>query len=964
MFVRIIKLFCFLLVLPSFLSTQDFDLFNLSKEAKYFFCVEGGGTKTELIVLDSKGQRQKIQNRAFEKPLDKLSAPSSNMSTLGKEKVKECLTVLFEGLHIEGQPVGKNLSESVFIGGFAGASSPLHQEHMKEIIEDLGFKSDHIGIFSDAALALEMFDGDGAILIGGTGSICFVKENDKTHRVGGIGYRIADKGSGYDIGLKGIRASIEYEYEYGKYTSLAERIKQEFELNSTKELIVPINQNKMTTSQIANVAEIVFEEAWNGDSVAYEILEKSAKELSSLLKTGLEKTHLQHPYTYLIGGIFKNEKADQFIEMILKSKPLNELSEDQKPLLINLSNAICAELFVKRAIQKSKSNIYNPLSSLPILEKTPDPDFRKKYDTSFISTEKKCEKASLLSSTFHADPLKGIEMLLSLDQSIFEGAKIYNENYSDLLDTKLRASIQKRGRLFLVGSGSSGRIATDLAAKWRSILNHSSPFLKTSYIDFIQAIIAGGPRSFVKAKEGFEDSRESGYDALKELQFNSNDIVILISASGSAQFNIGAADYASEIGGTCFYFYNSETVPQRTKLLFEENKAIPLLVDIGPQSISGSTRLQAASLAELCLGLSINRLLLFLMRDNRQFDLIENAKIAYSKVGEEVEALHKIIDLELDTFQADNANFRKICDETDQGYISFLSCEDALREIMVDSTETAPTFSTNPPRSIDETTKKKAEFRAYLIGANSNIEAWEKLIGRPFSSDEIHSLSHLLVSADENGFGAFNQRTLNKNNLVIGVLKSSLSSKQKEQLINQLYQCHQRGLKTALIVLEEENNPFDKEWIDSINFCNAKLHIQKLPFDPLGITSTLALKQVLNVISNASMIGMNKVYGNTMIDLSASNNKLIDRTIRIIQSIYSENVPSQQTLDYDLLFEYVLKTHFYKKLMEGQLGRYVPSCPKLVLTMIARNCGVNEAMEILSKHQENIDLILKLSNKR
>ena len=51
----------------------------------------------------------------------------------------------------------------------------------------------------------------------------------------------------------------------------------------------------------------------------------------------------------------------------------------------------------------------------------------------------------------------------------------------------------------------------------------------------------------------------------------------------------------------------------------------------------------------------------------------------------------------------------------------------------------------------------------------------------------------------------------------------------------------------------------------------------------MGIIATMTLKQTLNLVSNGSMILMAKVDGNKMIDVAASNNKLIDRTIRLVQ---------------------------------------------------------------------------------
>jgi len=123
-------------------------------------------------------------------------------------------------------------------------------------------------------------------------------------------------------------------------------------------------------------------------------------------------------------------------------------------------------------------------------------------------------------------------------------------------------------------------------------------------------ILAGGAKSFLRAKEGFEDSAEMGKRSLEEHHPSSKDLVFLISASGSARFNLGAAESGVSHGCGVYYVYNSPQVRgSELEKLFSGGKVKSVLVDIGPQTITGSTRLQAASFGLVCFGLILTRVM-------------------------------------------------------------------------------------------------------------------------------------------------------------------------------------------------------------------------------------------------------------------------------------------------------------------------------------------------------------------
>ena len=480
-------------------------------------------------------------------------------------------------------------------------------------------------------------------------------------------------------------------------------------------------------------------------------------------------------------------------------------------------------------------------------------------------------------------------------------------------------------------------MAIDLAAKWNK---------KFSQYGEVVGVIAGGDSAFVRAKEGFEDSQDSGIAALNKHSLKPQDTVILISASGSANFNIGAGVAATKAGCKVYYFVNSTSVPDPTQDLFNTQGVEPLTIDIGPQAIAGSTRLQAATLAELCLGYMLTAI-----APDCSLPLLDLKKVN-GIIDANLKPIMQIGELAITTFSSPEANFHKTKDESKQGYVTLLGADDSLREVMIDTTETAPTFSTNPPRRTNEETSKKAEFRAYMVTDKPNPDAWQSLIGRNIDSDDLVDVQKILIStATAEGYGSYEQRPTGEGNLVIAVLKDVSNA---ATLLPFIKEAKSRNARTALIVVTDNLPEEDKVLSDLRAACDISLMLEGIEQDPLGLLQTVALKQILNLISNYAMVGMNKVYGNRMFDLRPSNNKLIVRSAGIIKGIYEERNPGQSIED-EILLHYVVRAYKYKQDIEAKTGAYIPSPVKLVLTMIEQKCEVQKAIEMLRQSNENID---------
>lgn len=149
--------------------------------------------------------------------------------------------------------------------------------------------------------------------------------------------------------------------------------------------------------------------------------------------------------------------------------------------------------------------------------------------------------------------------------------------------------LKNGGRLFYVGTGTSGRLG---------VLDASEipPTYGVSY-DLVQGVIAGGYDALYKATESSEDNREAGADDLRQRGLTTKDAVIGIAASGRTPYTIGAVEYARSIG--CFTACIA-CVPDSAITKSVDIAIVPV---VGPEAITGSTRLKAGTAQKMVLNM-------------------------------------------------------------------------------------------------------------------------------------------------------------------------------------------------------------------------------------------------------------------------------------------------------------------------------------------------------------------------
>lgn len=150
-------------------------------------------------------------------------------------------------------------------------------------------------------------------------------------------------------------------------------------------------------------------------------------------------------------------------------------------------------------------------------------------------------------------------------------------------------SLRKGGRIIYCGAGTSGRLGVLDAVE-------CPPTFGVDY-NTVLGLIAGGENAFVKAKEGAEDSREQGQQALEEVQVSASDIVIGIAASGRTPFVLGALEFAQKQGiATAAVVCNENST-------IEALCPHTIVLKTGPEVLTGSTRLKAGTATKMTLNM-------------------------------------------------------------------------------------------------------------------------------------------------------------------------------------------------------------------------------------------------------------------------------------------------------------------------------------------------------------------------
>lgn len=176
--------------------------------------------------------------------------------------------------------------------------------------------------------------------------------------------------------------------------------------------------------------------------------------------------------------------------------------------------------------------------------------------------------------------------------------------------------MKKGGRMFYIGAGTSGRLGVLDASECPPTFG--VPF------DWVVGIIAGGDSAIRKAVENAEDDTEQAWKDLQEFNINENDIVIGLAASGTTPYVIGGLQKANEnhIATGCVVCNFGSPVAKAAQY--------PVEVVVGPEFVSGSTRMKSGTAQKLVLNMISTAVMIRLgrVKGNKMVDMqLTNAKL-------------------------------------------------------------------------------------------------------------------------------------------------------------------------------------------------------------------------------------------------------------------------------------------------------------------------------------------------
>jgi N-acetylmuramic acid 6-phosphate etherase len=155
--------------------------------------------------------------------------------------------------------------------------------------------------------------------------------------------------------------------------------------------------------------------------------------------------------------------------------------------------------------------------------------------------------------------------------------------------TAITAQFNKGGRLFYTGAGTSGRLGVLDAAE-------CVPTFGTDP-EMVQGLIAGGMSAMTVAVEGAEDDADLGAQDLRDHHLTANDTVVGIAASGRTPYVIGGLDYARSVGAV------TVSLACNANAAISKHADIQIEVPVGPEVLTGSTRLKAGTAQKLVLNM-------------------------------------------------------------------------------------------------------------------------------------------------------------------------------------------------------------------------------------------------------------------------------------------------------------------------------------------------------------------------
>jgi N-acetylmuramic acid 6-phosphate etherase len=185
-------------------------------------------------------------------------------------------------------------------------------------------------------------------------------------------------------------------------------------------------------------------------------------------------------------------------------------------------------------------------------------------------------------------PIEIVELMNSEDALVAGAVKLVLPDVSRAVEG-IVARLSNGGRLFYIGTGTSGRLGVLDASECPPTFGVSP--------DLVQGLIAGGYDACYRAVEASEDDDKASSVDLQQRGFTSGDALVGIAASGRTPYTVGAVQYARELGA---FTVGLTCVPGS---LITDAAEVSIVPVVGPEVLTGSSRLKAGTAQKIVLNM-------------------------------------------------------------------------------------------------------------------------------------------------------------------------------------------------------------------------------------------------------------------------------------------------------------------------------------------------------------------------
>src|SRR5213595_872390 len=477
--------------------------------------VEGGGTKTAWVLVERTGAGGADPGSQL-RILDQGRLPPSNV----RLETPDRLRAIFCELPREIDRAG------IFL---AGCGTAEDRQSLSRLCAEIWPNARIVtGSDRESGLAAALEQSDGIVVSAGSGSSVTGRRGDRIERAGGWGHILGDTGGGYSLVIHALRLILR-EYDlHREEMQFAAKILHALSLNNFDELVRwAQTADKM---EIAMLAPVVFESAASGDARVMEIIESGAKVLSEYTEAVAARLHLLAPKVMLLGGLFHRDSiyTHAFRRRLKKNLPDARVATAERP---------------------------PELGAAWLAAETPDavtvrPKFSEKEieDLAAALTEQRNPRSENLEKmSIH----ELVELFVEEEKFVQDALRAVTAELAKAIEM-VTGSLRNGGRLFYVGSGSSGRIGVLDASEIPPTFGASA--------NLVQGVIAGGVTALYRSVEGAEDKESAGALAMRERGIKNSDVIIGITASGRTPFVLGALACAKWVGATTILLTCNPTV--------------------------------------------------------------------------------------------------------------------------------------------------------------------------------------------------------------------------------------------------------------------------------------------------------------------------------------------------------------------------------------------------------------------